>query len=349
MGQHHQQHQYFKSPKGSLPILPDDKSLLDIMVDGREFESLLNYQIINRNIKEEIVKSILEVENIRKRPVICYMANTVNPNIKAITSINAEDDLPINELISSIDSRFKEIDVVIETTGGSAQQVDKIVNALRPRFDNVSFILPSSAMSAGSILIMSGDEIIMNSKSCFGPIDPQVVGKNGQFVPAQSIIELINEIQVRGQELLNKRQNPLWTDIQILNNIDPKEIGNALSGSDYSVGLVHRYLRDYKFKNWKNHSDGREVTDNDRETIALKIANDLCNHKYWKAHGHGITRDMAETILKLKITKAESVEGLDKAIRRMWALFYWIFESTKVYKLFVSSNYCIAKNDLTVI
>jgi hypothetical protein len=86
MGKRGQQHQYFKLPKKQLPTVPDGKSLLDIMVDGREFESLLNYRIINRNIKDEIVKSILEVENIRKRPVICYIANTINPNIKSINN-----------------------------------------------------------------------------------------------------------------------------------------------------------------------------------------------------------------------------------------------------------------------
>ena len=73
-------------------------------------------------------------------------------------------------------------------------QVDKFVNALRARFKVVSFILPNVAMSAGTIFIMSGDEIIMHARSFFGPIDPQVPNKDGVFVPAQTLRALIDDI-----------------------------------------------------------------------------------------------------------------------------------------------------------
>ncbi|MGO9413478.1 MAG: SDH family Clp fold serine proteinase [Spirochaetia bacterium] len=122
------------------------------------------------------------------------MANVVNPNIKASISINAEDELPFDELISSIDAAKEEVDILLVTPGGSAQQVDKFVNALRARFKVVSFILPNVAMSAGTIFIMSGDEIIMHARSFFGPIDPQVPNKDGVFVPAQTLRALIDDI-----------------------------------------------------------------------------------------------------------------------------------------------------------
>ena len=339
------QHQHYKAH--NIAALPTADSLLDKMIDGREFESLLNYTYTNINIRDEIRKAIQELQGIRKHPVVCYVANTVSPNVKANISINQEDDLPFNELISTVDPAVKEVDVLLVTPGGSAQQVDKFVNALRPRFNKVNFIIPSSAMSAGSIFIMSGDEIIMTAKSCFGPIDPQVPDKNGQFVPAQSILELIEEIQKRGQDALSKRENPRWTDLQILNNMDAKEIGNAYTGSKYSVDLVTHYLRDYKFRNWLNHSNGSKVTDIDKEQAASRIANLLCDHGIWKTHGYGITREVAENVLKLKITRAENVDGLECAIRRMWALLYWVFESTPIYKIFISSNYCVVKHDIT--
>lgn len=50
------------------------------------------------------------------------------------------------------------------------------------------------AMSAGTIFCMSGDELIMDEAAFIGPIDPQVPSRNGMYVPAQSLMTLIDEI-----------------------------------------------------------------------------------------------------------------------------------------------------------
>lgn len=66
------------------------------------------------------------------------------------------------------------------------------------------------AMSAGTIFCLSGDDLIMDERAFFGPIDPQVPSKNGRYVPAQSITTLIADIQTRGQEQLAKGLQPNW-------------------------------------------------------------------------------------------------------------------------------------------
>ena len=129
-----------------------------------------------------------------------------------------------------------------------------------------------------------------------------------------------------------------------MKNIDPKELGNAISASNYSINLVSDYLENYKFKDWSIHSDGiRTVTPQEKAERAKSIAKDLCDHSIWKSHGHAINRESAWNVCKLKIVHSESI-GLDKAMRRMWALFYWMFENTNAAKLFISENYCIIRN-----
>ena len=337
------QHRPHPQPVHSHPI---SSTMLDKMVDGREFESLLTYQYQGLNVVAELRKSIQEIIGIRKRPLVCYIANVVKPTTTSI-SIDDSDDLPFNEMIASLPRDAKEIDIVLVTPGGFAHQVAKFVNKLRPRFENVGFILLNKAMSAGTIFITSGNEIIMTNQSQIGPIDPQVRTKNGEFVPGQSILTLIEEIRIRGEELLKKGQKPAWTDLQILNSIDPKEIGNALNASNYSIQLVEEYLYNHKFKNWSVHSDGTtSVTDDDKKMRANEIAKMLCDHNKWKNHGHAITREAAWDVCKLKITHAENVPGLERAMRRMWALFYWIFENLPLAKVFISENYCIMRNDV---
>ena len=323
---------------------PTSNSMLDVMVDGREFESLVNHQYIDIDIIKEIRRSIREIIDIRQKPLVCYISNVVKPRRTSV-AIEDSDDLPFNEMIASLPQETREIDVAIVTPGGFAHQVAKFVNALRPRFDRVSFIILNKAMSAGTIFVMSGDEIIMGNQSQIGPIDPQVRSKNGEFMPAQSLLTLIDEIKKRGEEQIKKGLQPSWTDLQILKGIDPKEIGNAMSASNYSIQLVEEYLFNFKFKTWDRHSDGRPVTEMDKKTRSNEIASLLCDHSKWKNHGHAITRESAWDVCKLKITHAESLGGLDKAMRRMWALFYWVFENTAIAKSFISENYCILRSD----
>ncbi len=334
-----------QQPKTPAQGPPVTSTMLDKMVDGREFESLLLYQYHNLNFIEELRKSIGEIKAIRKRPVVCYVANVVKPTLTSI-SIDDSDDLPFNEMIASLPPDTKELDIVLVTPGGLGHQVAKFVNKLRPRFEKVGFILLNKAMSAGTIFITAGDEIIMTNQSQIGPVDPQVRTRTGEFVPAQSILTLIDEIKIRGEELLKQGKKPAWTDLQILNSIDPKEIGNALNASNYSIQLVEEYLYNFKFKNWTLHSDKTtKVTDYEKKERATEIAKLLCNHSKWKNHGHAITREAAWDVCKLKITHAENVQGLDKAMRRMWALYYWVFENIPIAKVFLSENYCIMRND----
>lgn len=331
-----------------IPSKNISATMLDIMVDGREFESLLNYQYQNLDLVTELRKSINEIAIIRQRPIVCYVANVVKPRSSSI-SIEDSDDLPFNEMIASLPKECKKIDIVLVTPGGFAHQVAKFVNKLRPRFDEIGFILLNKAMSAGTIFIMAGDEIIMNYQSQIGPVDPQVRSNTGEFIPAQAILTLIEEFRIRGEEFLRKGQQPPWTDLQILKGIDPKEIGNAMNASNYSIQMVEEYLYNYKFKNWTLHSDGvTGVTDAEKKNRANEIAKMLCEHSKWKNHGHAITREAAWDVCKLKINHAENTAGLDRAMRRMWALFYWIFENSPLSKVFISENYCIMRNDSQV-
>lgn len=342
-------HSHYGQKQVQTPVI-GVKSLLDSMKDGIEFESLLQVKALNIDLVNEIRRSIGEIEKFRKKPLICYLGNIVNTGIKVSTSIDYNDDLPFSEMISLIPDENKDIDIIIVTPGGSAQQVAKFVDKLRPRFQKVSFILPNMSMSAGTIFVMSGDEIIMGPNAYIGPIDPQVPNKDGIFVPAQAILALKDDIQKRGEESLKKGQNPPWSDLQILRQMDAKEIGNALSASQYSIELVKNYLYRYKFNTWVKHSsDGRPVTDEDKRIKAEEIATHLCSHKEWKSHSRGITRVAAWEECKIKITHTEEIEGLDRAIRRFWALLYWVFENTGIAKIFISENYCIIRNDLSMI
>lgn len=321
--------------------------LVDYLEDGREFESLLRDDRRELNVSAELRVALAEITRLRQRPTVCYLSNIFNSGIKASRSIDYSDDLPFSEMIGCADATSKSIDVVVVTPGGSAEQVTRFVDCLRARFNHVTFILPNAAMSAGTILALSGNEVIMDERGYIGPIDPQVPNAKGMFVPAQSLLTLIKSIQERGAALLKTGQQPDWTDLQILRHVDARDIGNALNASNYSVELVESYLVNYKFHDWTTHSsDGRPVTEEDKKVRAREIATLLCDHSLWKTHSRGITRDLAWSECRIRVTHPEDIEGLHRALRRFWAIAYYVFDKTSIFKLFLSDNYCIIRTQL---
>ncbi len=327
------------------PGIPQPKivnSLLEVMKDGSEYESIIPYLPQNGNVLPEIKKAIAEVENIRRRPCICYVANVIKPISN--TSIELSDDLPFNEMLSKISSSEKEVDVFVVTGGGSGQQISQFVSSLRSKFEGINFLLPYMCMSAGTLWALSGDSIWMDQRAFIGPIDPQVRATDGSLVPAQAILVLLNKIKEEGEAALKTGANPPWHYIRLIDTMDRRQIGDAISLSNYSTKLATKFLNDYKFKSWITHKDGRSVTIEEREDRAKWVAEKLCSNDYWKSHAHGISREAANIELKLKIDPIESVDGLERAVRRLWALFYYAFDKSAICKMFISKDYTLVRS-----
>ncbi len=307
------------------------------MQDGREYSSLLEVQPNNVNLVAEIRRAVAEVAEARGRPLICYVANVLRAGDVG-TAIELADDLPFAELVAAVPSKERAVDVFVVTPGGSGQQVNSFVSKLRPRFDFVGFVIPHMCMSAGTLWVTSGNEIVMDDRAFLGPIDPQVRNREGRFVPAQALFTLVTDIQKKGEAALAQGMQPRWTDVQLLRLLDPKELGDALAASHYSVQLATDYLNRFKLADWtKRQSSQQPVTPEHRQKTALKIATLLGSHDEWKAHSHGIFPDVLHARCGLRITKPDP--NLTRAMRRLWALFYWVFENTDIQKTYISNTY----------
>ncbi|MBI3183155.1 MAG: hypothetical protein HYZ28_13545 [Myxococcales bacterium] len=312
-------------------------SLLDAMQDGNEYGSIVSLAPADGNIVPELRRALAEIEGARGRPCICYAANLVRSGA-ADTAIAASDHLPFSEMVGRIDPAIKQVDILLATPGGSAEQVNLFVEALRPRFDSVEFLIPYKAMSAGTLWALSGDRIWMDHRAFLGPLDPQVPSKDGALVPAQALLTLLDKIQKEGDAALARKQNPPWALIRLLDQMDQKQLGAAISASNYVLTMAAQYLERHKFRTWQTHrSTGQPVTDQDRQRRALEVAGVLCSHDRWKAHGHAISRDVLWNEVRIQIDHPDA--ALQRAMRRLWALLYYTFDKSPVVKLMVSSAY----------
>ncbi|WP_086077205.1 SDH family Clp fold serine proteinase [Bordetella genomosp. 13] len=209
----------------------------------------------------------------------------------------------IEELVRLRDTgkfeKTRRIVIVLDTPGGIVEAVEKMVDVVRHHFDEVFFIVPRSAMSAGTIFCMSGDKIFMDYTSSLGPIDPQVSLQNGEFVPALGYIDKV-------QEFIEKSRGNTLTDAELimLQRLDLATLRRYEQARDLSVSLLKEWLVKYKFKGWDHHATtnpGTPVTNAEKQDRAEQIAKDLSDNRMWHSHGRMIGINRLQNSLRLKI------------------------------------------------
>lgn len=221
------------------------------------------------------------------------------------------------------------IDIVLETPGGLGSAVEGIVKRVRKKYESVGMIIPGYAKGTGTVFAMAGDEILMGSASSLGPIDGQIQSANGKRFSAGSFLGGLEKIKSEAEKA--GRLTPAY--IPILQNISPGEIQNCVNVQAFSRHLVAEWLAEYKFKFWDRHSDGREVTAEERRGRAGKIAATLCSQSEWLTHDRSIKIGDLER-LRVKVVNYDDDAGLSDAITRYYTLLRMSFEASSAYKIF---------------
>ncbi len=80
------------------------------------------------------------------------------------------------------------IDIVLHTPGGLVLASQQIACALCDHKAKVTAFIPHYAMSGGTLIALSADEIVMDPHAVLGPVDPQV----GQY-PAASVVKVLEQ------------------------------------------------------------------------------------------------------------------------------------------------------------
>ena len=214
----------------------------------------------------------------------------------------------VEDIPSPGEKRSTTLYIILTTTGGSLNPVKRIVDILRHHYGEVCFIVPDYAYSAGTILCASGDKIYMSYFSALGPIDPQVVTRDGKMVSALGYLDKV-------QEMLEKARNDALTDAEfiILKDFDLAELREYEQAKELATDLLTTWLPKYKFKNWETHRDGSKVTYEEKVKRAAEIAEALGNNNRWKSHGRPINIDELRD-LKLQIDDLKNDDTLYKLV-----------------------------------
>lgn len=245
--------------------------------------------------------------------------------------LNADVIAYIGEIVDGADDAFRDaiearkkkqkrmkLAIILDTPGGYIEVAERIVTTTRKHYNEVDFYIPNAAMSAGTVLVMSGDAIHMDYYSLLGPIDPQVQRPGGQgMIPALGYL-------LQYERLIEKdRQGALTTaEAQILIScFDQAELHSFEQARELTITLLKRWLAKYKFKNWvKTQTRGLKVTNKMREERASEIATKLNDPTVWHSHSRGISMEVLRRELNLQIEDFEANPDVSAGLRAYFKL-----------------------------
>lgn len=290
------------------------------------YSEYLDRQMSFQELTSERKLQLRRISELRGgRDVLVFAADMNKAN--AAISIGYADILPFGDQLQNLTGTS--IDLLLETPGGSGEVAEDIVRLLRDKYEDVAVIIPGWAKSAGTIMAMAANEILMEPASALGPIDAQLAWQ-GKFFSADALLEGIDKIkkEVEQTGVLNKAYIP------ILQGISPGEIQSAENALAFAKELVTEWLARYKFKNWTVHaSTGNPVAPEDKKARAEEIAGRLCNHGHWLTHGRSIKLNNLREEMRLQVTDYSQAPDLAEAIRRYYTLLQMTF-ATNIYKVF---------------
>lgn len=221
------------------------------------------------------------------RNVLVYYSGFLQkPNYVGL-SIDDNDKLLFMQAIHKMD-RSLGLDIVLHTPGGSIAATESLVSYIKSLFgNNFRVIVPQIAMSAGTMIALASNEIIMGKQSNLGPIDPQYAG-----LSCAAIIEEFKRAS------LDVASNPslaaVWAPI--ISKYHPTFLGECEKAISWSEDVVTEWLQGNMFSK-------RE----DAKTLANRVVKHLSSHVKTLSHERHIHID---DIKKLGVNVSQ-LEGYD--------------------------------------
>ncbi|ADY00251.1 hypothetical protein VMUT_0034 [Vulcanisaeta moutnovskia 768-28] len=87
--------------------------------------------------------------------------------------------------------------LILHTPGGLVLAASQIAKALKAHPAKKVVVVPHYAMSGGTLIALAADEIVMDPNAVLGPLDPQLGGPGGIYLPAPSILKAV---EVKGKD-----------------------------------------------------------------------------------------------------------------------------------------------------
>ncbi|UYT57783.1 ATP-dependent Clp protease proteolytic subunit [Brucella sp. MAB-22] len=140
----------------------------------------------------------------------------------------------------------KKISLILHTNGGSTSAAWRLVNLIKTFCDEFEVIVPNKAMSAGTLISLGANSIIMTKQAALGPIDPSLTHPLGpQFQAGNQLARIPVSVEAVRGYLDAAREDLKVTDATVLggllNNLSDK-VHPLVLGEIFRSQAQIRYL-----------------------------------------------------------------------------------------------------------
>ncbi|GAA3703398.1 S49 family peptidase [Terrabacter ginsenosidimutans] len=268
-------------------------------------------------------QAVADVSRLRgDRQVMVYASAFLQkPSVPSESLMITHEDL--NGFMSAIYGMdcTKGLTLVIHTPGGVTNAAETVVAYLRSKFTDIEVIVPAIAMSAGTMISLAANRVIMGRQSQLGPIDPQMVG-GGRQASARAITEQFE--RASGEVLANRDLAHVWAPI--LSSLGPALLQDAQNALDYSERMVAEWVSKWMFEG-----------DANAEARGQAVAHHFNDASTHKSHGRRIDRDEARR-MGVVIEDLEDDQALQTAVLKLYHLMTILFEQSPMTKMILSST-----------
>jgi ClpP class serine protease len=190
--------------------------------------------------RQELIRRIQGQDQTTPRRLLLYVANVEHPD----SALSAADIVPLGDALASL-GKVDNLDLMLHTTGGSGDAAEKFVEMCRQHCRyRFRVIVPNMAKSAGTLIALGADEIVMGYCSELGPIDPQipiVVSNTQQMVSAWTFIRTRDQLQKKAMEAMAAGDDPA-VYLQQLAGLDPVFITHCEQLMTFARQLVRKFI-----------------------------------------------------------------------------------------------------------
>ena len=140
---------------------------------------------------------INQIQGGTKRALICYVSGNR-------CMIDEDDTMPFVDLLHKVPPN-QALDLLLHTGGGSIDVAEKLIGILRRHAGEAKLrvIVPELAKSAGTVMVLGADSVVMSDMSELGPIDPQAL----LFDRWQSVQNYLDAYSTHAETLRTDRDN----------------------------------------------------------------------------------------------------------------------------------------------
>ncbi len=205
---------------------------------------------------------IRDIEEASKRLLICYVSGKG-------AVIDRDDTAGFMELLHNIAPETN-IDLLLHTRGGDVDAAEKLLTLVQATVgaEELRVIIPDFAKSAGTLMCLGADLLLMSDSSELGTIDPQIWSDDGQGNDVcHSVLSYLDAFRIHSEALRKNPEDPVAR--LMLDKLDPTTLRKYEATRDRARNFAEDQLK----------RKGRNFS---------KIASALLDTTRWPSHGQMI-------------------------------------------------------------